>query len=74
MEALRVTRTEFDGLENSEVMALQTEDLGTFVDEDGKTAYVKVEDLLRSMGPIRPYLGWDKNVYPAIRVETVHLS
>jgi hypothetical protein len=78
MEILRLIKITFDNLENESAAARHEEDLGTFVNEPtidatntvGKTAYVKVGELLCTL-EIKLYLGWDGQVYPQFRVEKV---
>jgi hypothetical protein len=72
-EALRVTVTHFDTLENRIERALSTEVLGTFVGDEAGTPHEKVAELLKGLAAPR-YLGWDGNVYPKVRVEKIQLQ
>jgi len=58
--------------QNQPAAAVHEEDLGTFVDGGGKTAHAKVDEVLQAL-EVHPFLGWDGNVYPRFRVETVNL-
>jgi len=75
MKALQLIRVGFGGMENDYSAAVCREVLGTFVDtsEPHKTAFCKVEEFLLTMELERPYLGWDKRVYPQYEVKEIEV-
>lgn len=80
MNALRLIRVEFDGLENHASDAVVKEEIGIFVDNeplkdgDGTTAYSKISEYLKKLGPVQLYLGWNHKVYPRFEIEEIYLK
>ena len=72
VNAIRLVKIDFDNLENHN--AICSEDLGVFVDGDNLTAHGKVKEFIRKMQPVKPYLGWNGQVYPQFRLEKIDLQ
>lgn len=70
-EIIRLIRIDHDNLENRN--AIHTKCLGTFIGDDGSSAYSKVDEFIHNIGPKKFYLGWDGNVYPQFRLEKEYL-
>ncbi len=63
--ALRLTKVDFDNMENRSANAICLEELGTFVGESQSAAAAKVERFLATIRPsTKTYEAWDKQIYP----------
>ncbi len=73
---LRLVRVVMDTLENNLSDAIITKEIGIFVDDHdyGKTAFLKIRKYFESLEPERMYVGWNNQVYPQYRIETVNLK
>ncbi len=62
-----LVRIDFDNLENRNA-EMETE-VATFIDSAKETAYTKCEKFLAKMKPEAPYLGWDYEIYPKMKLK-----
>lgn len=72
-KGFRITRTDFDNMENSLHGAISVKELGIFIDDEGKTAHVKVDEFLSKLGKISIYQGWTGKLYPQFKIEIVEV-
>jgi len=71
MKAKRLIKHDFDNMEN--IYADVHSDLGLYVDEEGKTAHLKISEYLQTLTDV-PYLGHDNNIYPKYIVKEVEIK
>lgn len=72
-EFIRLTRIDFDNMENRD--AVYKTQLGNFEGvPGGLTAHGKVSDYIQKLEPIKMYLGWDGCVYPQFVLNTEYLD
>lgn len=55
-------QVDFDNMENRDPIVRNK--IASFAEGDGRTAYAKAEAFLQQLAPVRPYLGWDRRIYP----------
>lgn len=75
MTIMRINRIDFDTYENQSSAAITFKTVLIAANDlpdvlDGKTAYAKVEDYLKTKALSSLYLGWDGEVYPKWKVLT----
>lgn len=56
-------------MENTLDNALCYEVIGVYRDEEDKTAYAKVKEVLAALDPVKLYIGWDYEVYPRFKIK-----
>jgi hypothetical protein len=67
IEILRLIKIDFDAMENH---SPKTEScIATFVNEEDNSAKNKLDNYLKSLGPIKLYSGYDKHLYPKFRID-----
>lgn len=70
-ELLKLTRVDFDGMENDINAAICISEEIYFTDDSEATAHAKCSNYLSSQ-TIKPYLGWDQKVYPIFKIKIVN--
>jgi len=72
MKLMRLTKIEFDNLENDLGEAIVKKEIGLFEGDEHFTAQAKVGTWFRLQNPFQMYLGWDGQVYPQFKTESVN--
>ena len=72
-EALKLTIIEFCSLENSVSDAENIKEEHIFIDDNDHRAHYKCSRFLEDK-VFKPYLGWNQEVYPKIKVKKVFLK
>lgn len=73
IEALLLTITHFDSMENSVSQAEYISEEHYFNDDSEKTAHAKCAEYLASK-TYHPHLGWNQEVYPKIKVTRIFMK
>ena len=72
MSVLKLTVIYFDSMENSVTQAEYILEELLFMDDKEQTAYSKLNQYIQSKD-YKLYLGWNKEVYPKLKVEQVNV-
>jgi hypothetical protein len=67
MEIVTLWIEEFDNLENHNPYSRR--EIGTFGPKDNLTAHGNCDKFLKTMPPVKMYLGWDHQIYPKFVME-----
>ena len=73
-QALRLTKIDFDSMENEIGNARCRDVVGYFIDSDDRTARAKVAEAIAALPPERTRDGWDGERYPQYKVEEIALQ
>lgn len=71
-EAVRLIRIDFDNMENRDPYC--EEEVAVFVGDAHLTAHGKASEYMRTMEKVRPYAGYDGQVYPQFKLKKVKLN
>lgn len=68
MKIIELIQIDFDTDENRDPTSIKSH--GLFMDDGVLTAHGKMHAYLKTLPKIKPYLGWDGNIYPRFEVRT----